>query len=305
MDGAPSAPSTPTSTTPAPSLNVEGAPSTPVATKPGFKEHTDELFEVKVNGKVVKMTMQELRDNASMSGAANEKFSEAKKSKAEVDRIISSAKKNPIEALMDPALGLTKDQIRDAFEKWYSKEYIDPEQLTPEQRKMKEYEERLKNYEEQEKTAKEKAEAEENEKLTTKQREYLQGQIIEALESSGLPKTKFFASRMAFYMRQNMQNGWEAPISMIVSQVKNERQSILSDMSEGSTAEQLIAALGEGAINKIRKYDLEQLRARRNSPAPGFTNSNPNNSGSSRTDNKQVSYKEVQKRLQEFRRKGF
>lgn len=299
MDGSPSAPSAPVSSTPAPVITDVQTPDAPKAL------HTDELFEVKVNGKIVKMTMQELRDNASMSGAANEKFSEAKKNKAEVDRIVNSAKKNPIEALMDPALGLTKDQIRDAFEKWYSKEYIEPEQLTPDQRKMKAYEEKLKNYEEQEKTAKEKAENEENEKLTTKQREYLQGQIIEALESSGLPKTKFFASRMAFYMRQNMQNGWEAPISMIVQQVKNERQSIMSDLSEGSTAEQLIAALGEGVINKIRKHDLEKLRSNRGLRTQEYSKSNTRITGDSSTGIKKPNYKDVQARLSEFRRKGF
>lgn len=296
MSDAPVAPSAPS--TPAPS----NTPS-PETAKSSAPQQTNEMFEVKVNGKTVKMTRQQVIDNASMSTAAQEKFSEAKKSRAEADRIINSAKTNPIEALMDPALGLSKDQIRAAFEKWYSKEYIEPEALTPDQRKMKEYEEKVKKYEEQEKTAKEKAEADENEKLTNRQREFLQGQIIEALESSGLPKTKFFASRMAFYMRQNMQNGWEAPISMIVQQVKNERQGMMTDMSEGSTAEQLIAALGENVINKIRKHDLEQLRAKRNVQAPQLNGSKP--SGATSTGIKKASWSEVQSRLRDFRRKGF
>lgn len=269
-------------------------------TSPSQPKGEPETFEVKVNGKTVKMSRQEVIDYASMSHAANSKFDEASKLRKSVDSIINTAKTNPIQALMDPALGLTKDQIRDAFETWYTKEYIEPESLTPEQKQLKEVQSRLKSYEEaeQEKIRQQK-ESEETE-LTNKQREYLQGQIIDAIDRSGLPKSKWIASRMAFYMRENLTKGWEAPIDLIVSQVKQERQSIMSDLTDNSEGDTLISLLGEGVVNKIRQYDLKRLRDQRSAKAPEFTKAGRHSSDGYGNDDK-ISSSEVTRRLREMR----
>lgn len=230
---------------------------------------TPEYFELKVNGKTQRVTKDELILKAQMAEAANDKFSEAAKTKKQVEKIISTARSNPIQALMDPALGLTKDQIKDAFEKWYAAEYIDPETLTPEQLKLRDAEARLKAYEDAEKEAKAKAEADEQEKLTNQQLEHLQNQITEAMDRSGLPKTKFIVSRIAFYMRENLTKGWDAPMDLIISQVRKERQAMMSDLTESSDPETLIAMLGEGVVNKIRQHDLKKLREKRATPSFG------------------------------------
>lgn len=257
---------------------------------------TPELFEVKVNGKILKMTRDEVISHASMSHAAQSKFEEATRTRKQVERIINTAKSNPIEALMDPSLGLTKEQVRDAFERWYTQEFIEPETLTPEQRKHKENEARLKKYEEQEAQTKRRDEQERQNKETSQQREYLQGVIIDAMEKSGLPKTKFFAERMAFYMRANLRNGWDAPMDFIVSQVKKEHRERLSGITEDSSAEQLIDMLGESIINKIRLHDLKQLRSRRQSQP------NQGSGLGSLSPSDKISSSEVTRRLREMRR---
>jgi hypothetical protein len=259
-----------------------------------------DVYEVKVNGKVVNMTREEVIAHASMSSAANSRFEEAARTKKQIDKIISTAKSNPIEVLMDPALGLSKDQIRDAFEKWYTQEFIEPETLTPEQRRMKELESRISKYEkeENEKVSKEKADQEEQ--LTSRQREHLQGQIIEAIDQSGLPKTKFIAQRMAFYMRENLVNGWDAPLSMIVSQVKKERQAMMSDLVESADGEVLINMLGDGVVQKIRSHDLKQLREKRKVPSSFGGSPTP----SDQPDEK-ISYREVNDRLRKLKQQGF
>jgi hypothetical protein len=268
-----------------------GAPNSPTPnTSQAAPNTAPETFDVKVNGKVVKMTRDEVINHASMSSAAQARFEEAAKMRKTAEQILETQKKNPIQALKDA--GLSNEQIRAAIEKYYYGEFVEPETLTAEQKKLKEYEEKLKNYEQAELEKKQREEKEQEEQLTTRQREYLQSQIIEALDKSGLPKTKFFASRMAFYMRQNFTNGWEAPIEMIVQQVKKERQGLLSDMSSNSSAEQLIEMLGDETVNKIRKYDLERLRARRQTPSPSGMMS----TSSPKSDERISSY-EVNRRL--------
>lgn len=289
---------TPTSTEPTPSHNSNTPPPQKPAEPAPKAAQPPEFFEVKVNGRTIKMTRQEVIDNASMSHAANDKFNEARKNRQEVDRIIQSAKSNPIEALMDPALGLTKDQVRDAFEKWYAKEFIEPETLTEDQRKLRDYELKLKKYEDDEKEKKLNDERDAEEKMTTQQREYLQQQIVEAMESSGLPKTKFIAARVAFYMRQNLLNGWDAPLPMIIKQVKSERQAMLSDLISGSNVEQLSELFGEEGINKIRQHDLKQLREKRQLPP---VTQQGNRAGTGPLSGERVYSSEVNRRLKDMR----
>ncbi len=280
---------------PSPTSLISGGAS---GTTPASPPSSTDIFEVKVNGKTVKMTRQEVIDHASMSHAANDKFNEAKKTRSEVDRIIKSAKSNPIEALMDPALGLTKDQIRDAFEKWYAKEYIEPETLTADQKRIREQEERLSKYEQQDKEKKEREEKEQEDKLTHHQREFLQGQIIEALEKSNLPKTKETVRKIAFYMRQNLANGWEAPMEMIIRQVKNDRQGSFRDEIENCSIEQAVELLGEGFMNKVRSHDLQKLRERRQLPGQV---SNPRAGTGPLDESKKISSSEVNRRLRDMR----
>lgn len=254
----------------------------------------EELYEIKVNGKVMKLPLKDIIARAQLTEASQERFSEASKQRKHVEKIISTARSNPIQALMDPALGLSKEQIRDAFEEWYAREYIDPEHMTPEQLRLRDAEAKIKAYEEAEQAAKQRAEQEEQEKLTAAETANLQKTIIEAMESSGLPKTKFFVERMAFYMRQNLLNGWDAPINVIVAQVRKERQAIMSDLTESSDPETLIAMLGEGIVNKIRQHDLKKLREKR---ARTFSVPSDSAESSQSSSDEKVDYAEVKRAM--------
>jgi hypothetical protein len=253
-----------------------------------------EVYEVMVNGKTVKMTRQEVINNASMAHAAQARFEEASKMRKGYENFQSSLQKNMITALKSE--GFNDDQIRDQMEKWYTETYIDPEALSPEERKIKEYEAKLKKYQDDEQETIKKRQQEESEQLTAKQRDYLQGQIMEAIDKSGLPKTKLVASRIAFYMRENLRQGWEAPLEVIVQQVKQERQAHMSGEVGGLEGEALIQYLGEDVVNKIRKWDLAQLRLRKqNGSALGVSHQESNGQP------ERIYSSEVNKRLREMR----
>jgi hypothetical protein len=279
----------------------QATPQEKTPVKAEGKPEAEELFELKINGKLQKLTKQQVLDYANRSYAAEQRFTEAKRMKEEADKVLATLKsgKDPLKALIEHG-GFSKEQIRDAIEDFYNREFIEPTKLTEEQRRMKEYEEKLKSYEEKERLEAEKKKQEEEEQLTAREREHLQNQIIEALDSSGLPKTKYFASRMAFYMRQNLLNGWEAPVSAIVEQVKQERSQIMSDLTENASVEQLISLFGENVINKIRKHDLEQLRAKRSvsGPVGQASKAEPRQGG-------RPSWDEVQENLKKARLRGF
>lgn len=289
-------PPPPSTTTAAPSSGAPSGGQTPATIQ---ASPPSEMFEVKVNGRTVKMSRQEVLDHASMSHAANDKFNEAKKLRQEYEKTQARVKTDFMEYITDPSLGLTKEQIRDRIEKWYNKEFIEPEGLTPEQRRVKSIEEENRRFkEEKEEEMKRLAkQAEDNE--TNQQREYFQQQIIEALEKSNLPKTKDTVQKMAFFMRQNLINGWDAPLDMVIRQVKDERLSSIRHEVQNSTAEQLIETFGEELVNKIRTHDLQKLRERRQ--LPPVSQSNGRSNGTGPLSGERMYSSDVNKRLRDIR----
>jgi hypothetical protein len=236
-------------------------------TKP--KPVADEVFEMKVNGKVRKMTKDEywaarkdIGGKVSLADAAYEKFEEASKKEKKYGDWKAKAAKNVIEALQDPELGLSRDQIREQFEAWYKSEFIDPETMTEDQRELAKY----KKEAEEARADKKKREDEEKSKSELAQeqavREEMQKQIIGCIEKSGMPKTRFVAGRLAYWQKQNLAKGYDAPDDVLIQQVKDERQAIVRQDIETMTPEQVVETFGDEIIKKLRQYDLARLNKR-------------------------------------------
>ncbi len=231
-----------------------------------------EFFEVPVNGKIKKMTRQEAINAAAQVEAAHERFREAaelRKKNEEIEKLFS---KDVISAFKQK--GYSNEQIQDQIERWYHQNIIEPQTLTPEQRRLKEYEEKLAAYKQKEEEEAQNRQRQEQDQLTAKQRDYLSNQIIQGLERGGLAKTEFNASRMAFYMKQNLIQGWEAPIDVIVQQVKKENQDRLNGEIGTLKGQQLVDYLGEAAVEEVIKYHVDKMRQRKQNVLNGSSPSN-------------------------------
>lgn len=261
-------------------------------------------YELKVNGKVQRFTEEQLVERARMAEAADQRFNEAARIRKEAEAALGRIRdpEKFMDALMDPALGLSKEQIRTKFEEWYEREFIEPEKLTAEQKRIRELEAKVKQAEEEDKKRLEAKTKAEQEEMTERARAEVQQQIIDALETGQLPKTNFTVRRLAFWIQRNKANGWDAPTSMLVSQVKKELQTSIRDLVEASDGEALIQVLGEGVIQKLRKYDLDQLRKLRggNQPPSEQTQPEPQTDKHGRA----LSSAEVTQRLRELQRTG-
>jgi hypothetical protein len=292
----------------------QGAPMTEAGSKPTGKA-TDaaatpppKTYEVKVNGKIQRMTEDEVLARARMAEAAEQRFNEAAKIKKSAEAAIGRIRdpEQMMDALMDPALGLSKDQIRQKFEEWYEREFIEPEKLTEDQKKLREAEKQIKKYADEAKQREQAKQQAEQEELTAKARGEIQQQIIEALETNALPKTNFTVRRLAYWIQRNQANGFNAPTSLLVSQVRNEFNSSMRDMVESADGEALVQLLGDGIIQKLRKYDLEQLRKMRGGGQvqadPGTQAPTGGNSNADKRD--RPSSAEVTQKLRELQRTG-
>lgn len=283
--------STPVTTETTPSVTNDPAPQ---------RSAPEEIFDVKVNGKMIKMSKAEAINNASMAYAAKEKFQSAVEKENRIQQIMEEAHGDPIAKLL--ALGVPQDKLREVIDDYYFREFIEPETLNEDQKKLREYEKRVKDFEARDKKQQEEKARQEEDQLTNKERDYLQEQIISALDVSKLPRTAYFATRMAFAMRQNLLNGWEAPTDYLVSTVKKEAQENIREIFKAADVPTIIDLAGEDLVNKIRSWDLQNLRESRKMGNRPISNSE--SFDGEKSDGK-ISYEEVNRRLKKIRSQGY
>jgi hypothetical protein len=303
----PAAPSAPAA--PAGATDISAAPAgTEAGAQPGgtpkapAKAAPAKIWELKVNGKVQKFTEEQMIARASQSEASDQRFQEAAQMRKQAEAAMGRFKDPAqlMDALQDPALGLNKEQIREAMEAWYSKEFIEPEKLSPAEKRARDAEDKLKKYQKDEKDREAEKLQAADEARTADARKEIQAQIIEALEASDLPRTNFTIRRLAYWMSRNRDNGFDAPTSVLVGQVKNDFNTNLRDMVQASDGETLVRLLGDDIVTKLRKYDLEQLRKTRGQGSlPAAQDSEP----AKKTDRAPTSA-EVNQKIRELQRTG-
>jgi hypothetical protein len=253
----------------APNVTAQAKTDIPPASA-ALKEAAPKLFDVTIDGKVHKMTESELIREASLGRGAEKRFDEASQMRRQAEQLLGRLRdpKEAIKLLNDPQLGLDKNQIREAFEEWYSENVIKPSEMSPEQRKLHEANQRLAEYEKREQERKQKEEHEQMARMDAETAQKLQKEIIELADSSGLPKTRFTISRIAHWMRVNEAKELNAPKELILEQVRKEMRDVVGSLTEASEGEMLIKILGEGTIKKLRAYDLAQIRAKKGLAQP-------------------------------------
>ena len=232
--------------------------ATPAAATPGQPQ----MFDVKVDGKMVRMTEQELRENASLGKAAFKRMEEANGLRAQAEAFWESFQKDPMAALDNPALKLTAEQKRTALENYYKKNYIDQDRLTPEQKELQAT--KLEN-ERYKKAEADRTAAEQQTKtqaLEAQWREHYSKTIIDALDKGGLPKNPKTVGRMAFYMSENAKHNYNQTIEQIVARVDQDFSEEFQGVGRDASPETLIRILGPDAVKKIQQFALQQHKAK-------------------------------------------
>ena len=190
----------------------------------------------------------------------------------ELKHILQQLKENPRKTLGDPKLGV--DLYKLAEETLLEK--IQQEMLTPEQRKIQDYERKFKEIEE-----KEKGEKEQKEKVLLAEAEAHWMQEYDklfqhALTSSGLPKTPRTIKRMAEVAAVKLEKGEEIDAKTLASIIKEDALSEIKDLLTSADENTLLQILGDEIGNKIRTAELKKLKSlasARNVPA--IRNSDP------------------------------
>lgn len=221
---------------------------------------TPETFEVKINGKVEKKTRQEIIDAYQLRQLSDQKRAEAERVLTEYKKLQQMGAQDPIKLMK--AMGFDFDSIATKYLAQKAEESMkDP--AIREKEKLEAENKQYKEWVENQKTNMEKAT---REKAVQIERERIHKDIISAIEEKkdlGMPIDEHLIIQIAqdlmvFDKAKQPLSAKEA-LPKTYARLQAQLQGLASKM-EG---ESLVKWLGEDVTKKIRKYDLQQLKAKR------------------------------------------
>jgi hypothetical protein len=224
------------------------------------------LRKMMIDGKEEVIDEEEAIRSYAKNRAADKRLQEAAEARKQLDAFREQFEKDPLAVLSSKNLPINK---RELAQKWL-KESIAEELKDPLQVQLEEKEAKLREYEEKELTAKQQAEAKEQEQKSSARREELAKVFGLAMENSVLSKDPAHAAEvlreMAMYARIAKQADPDAPLPTpeeLATHVENQRLKQYHSVAQTLSGDQLIQFMGEAIVNKIRKADLERIKKQR------------------------------------------
>lgn len=218
-------------------------------------------LELKIDGETVKeklpfeVTEEQakwLQKELQLARAANKRMQEAAElrkkdiaTQEEIQGFLQALKQNPIEIL--ESMGI---DTKDMSEKRLQAE-IEKMQMTEEERKIAELQKELQELKSKEEAAKKQAELMEQEKLKSQYAAEYERDLINAIDSSGLPKNPEIIQRLAQYMHTALRLGIDLNFKDLIPLVQQSIQSDLTSLLGSLPIEQIMQILGDGNIQKI------------------------------------------------------
>jgi hypothetical protein len=236
-----------------PELGADGKPKTDSEKK---IEAEIRRLKLKINGEEREFDEPEVVRLAQKGFGADEKFREASTLRKQAEAFFQLLKTNPVAALTHPAIG---HDVRKMAEDILFNQ-IQYEKMSPEQKELYHAKLKLKQLEDEKRRV---ADEEDNKKRSSLENEYrqnLQKKIMQALDSSGLPKTSRTVARVAHYMFEARTRGFRAQPEDVLDMVKTDYQRDFQDMFGALPGDAILKVIGDETRKRIREAELNSLK---------------------------------------------
>jgi hypothetical protein len=217
---------------------------------------SSEMFELKIDGKTIQVTKEDLIARAQKSSGAEARLKTAQKERADALRLIELAKSDPFALIKElNPLGDEKSAISKRLA-----QLMEEEMMSPEEKAHRADMEELLALRTEKSSAKQKLEEAELEAQVAQQQQKFDTEISEAIVEVGLPKNVATIKRVAEYLLEAYENNIEIPVKkvaqMVKADIRAEAQAILSGASEEDFAD----LLGKDLLTKAQKSSLANIK---------------------------------------------
>lgn len=220
-----------------------------------------ETFEVKVDGKVLKVSKDELIKNFQLEQASRARMQKAAKAQQESERqmqqiaeIFQILKSSPRDVFSE--LGVDFDALAEE----HLLEKIRREQMTPEQRELDDLRKQREEWESEKKRRAEEQKRVAYERQVASAMEQIDADLLEALAKTGIKANHRMVALTGEIMLSAMQNGQSMTWEEALSRAQTYRKSELSDYLGTIDPEALEQLLGSENVERIRKASLSKVK---------------------------------------------
>lgn len=222
------------------------------------QEQLDDEVELKINGKIERMSLKEALNLVSLGKASHQKFEEASKKEKELSqkiKLLELAETNPREyyrqtGKMPDLEKLAEDILAEKYKR---------QAMSEEQRRALDLEEENKKLKEDFESQKKQREEQIFQQIEHQEIQRLDTEIGDAWKDSGLPSDPFFATQIVYLMKAS--RGSQNPLTakQAASIVKDKIQGDLGQMIEKMDAQSIFKLFGEKSLRKVREFDIGRL----------------------------------------------
>lgn len=242
------------------------------ATKADAKAAADKLDAEKIAGtkkyKIVtdgveeEVTEKELIAMAQKAKSSDKRFQEASQIKKEAKQLLEMVK-NPEqleELLADPAIWGDQRKVVEFAQKVLAKQ-LENEQKSPEVLRAEKAEKELQMIRDQQKRDNEEREKAEYENFVATQAAQMETQIVEAIETSGMPKSPFVLKRVAQVLQSALQQDKQISPKQAMSIARREMEKDLKEFFEVAPDEVMESLINAEKIRSLRNRQLSKIKA--------------------------------------------
>lgn len=243
---------------------------TPTPAEQKAIEKLERSFKLKVNGKEIEEKIDlnneaELVKRLQLAKAADSAFQERAATKkqleqmnAEMNEFLHRLKSNPLEILKHPELGINLEQVAEMI----LQSKIEEEMKSPEQIELEKAKKRLQELEDERRELAEAKQKAEMERLEQEASQFIQQEIVSAIDTGELPNSPYIVNKMAQLLSVAYDNGIDVDAKDIVPIVK---QAYIKDMKEmlGKLPDDLVEELVTAdRVKGIRNKRIQAVKAK-------------------------------------------
>jgi len=243
---------------------------TPTSTPNETPTQEPQMIELEIDGVKQTFKPQQLLNVIKQYEDLTTKASEWKSSQEQIENLFAALKENP-ESIWDLAESLGHDPRELTKSKF--KQYLEYEQMTPEQKRVFELEQKLSSYEKEKMKVEEEQKAQEQEALVERYYQSIEKEFKDFYSESGVTPSKELAVDLVKYQREQLElTGMRPSVkeSYKVLQARNDvlRRQVLSQLSEDELPEELIKKVRQKLAKDAKKFPFTKQQSATPTPKP-------------------------------------
>lgn len=215
-------------------------------------------YKVKVDNEEMEVDEDELIRGYAHNKAASKRMQEAAERRKQSEEFIELLRKDPKAVLQHKDLNIDVKALAEQI----LAEHMEEQLLTEDEKERRELKRKLDEYEQREQQRQQTEQQARFEAATAKQIEEFDNMFTEALNTSGLPKTRQTVARMAHYMQLAIANGHaDVTAADVVENVRADYLNEITALFGEANDEVLMQLIGEQIGERISKAQMNKIKA--------------------------------------------